>query len=222
MIQWVWQAAIQSPALDQLIIATDSDEIFKVAQSFGAEVRMTSPNCQTGTDRVAEVSRGFPHPIVVNLQGDETLIRPQFVNCLVEEVQEWKQAKMATLAVAISQSMDCTDTSVVKVTTDAQGFASDFFRSAPKPTQSALKHLGLYAFRKDFLQQFCRWPQSPREKSERLEQLRALDRGCKIRVSVVESDTISVDNPEDIFKVERQIHDRVHNNLSPSPSHGGS
>jgi len=204
MIQRIYEQAREAKFLDRLIIATDDEKILKAAEDFGAEVQMTSPFHNTGTERVAEVAQEIKTSIIINIQGDEPLLKREMIDDLVEALQD-ETIPMATLA-AKEKDMDIlNDNNVIKVAADRQGFALNFSRS-PLPLEAPgyfLKHIGIYGFQKEFLLALCEMPPSKSEKTENLEQLRALDNGYKIKIIATQFSTLSVDSPQDIIRVEK-------------------
>lgn len=211
LIRYVWEAAARAEGVDQVIIATDDARIRDAVQAFGGEVRMTSPRHPSGSDRVAEVARSLDHDVVVNLQGDEPTVRPEMITQTIGLLREDPECVMATLAAEIREASELTDPNVVKVVVDASWRALYFsrcpiphVRGSAAPLQDSpiphLIHLGLYAYRREFLLTFARMPPHPLEQAERLEQLRALANGYKIKVGLTPHRTLKVDTPED-FKV---------------------
>ncbi len=203
MIQWVYEGAKQANSLKNVIVATDDDRIAQTCNSFGAEVWMTSPNHRSGTDRVAEVAHQIDSPIIINIQGDEPLLKGKSLDSLVEALQN-ESTDMATLAIKIEDLTLIDDTNLVKVVTDNEGFALYFSRSS-LPFQASdyfFQHVGIYGYQREFLLQFSQWPPGRLEKAERLEQLRALEKGYRIKVILSPHSTLSVDTPEDIIKLE--------------------
>jgi 3-deoxy-manno-octulosonate cytidylyltransferase (CMP-KDO synthetase) len=203
MIQWVYEGAKQATHLQQLIIATDDRRIYEACQEFGADVRMTSPQHDTGTERVAEIARSLSSPTIINIQGDEPLIRAEIVDALIAAMGD-EDTPMATVAIKVNDRSLLEDSNTVKVVTDNKGYALYFSRS-PIPSQPAddfYQHIGLYGYRRDFLLEMCQWPPSRLEQEEHLEQLRVLENGYKIKVVVTHFPTLSVDTPEDIIRVE--------------------
>ena len=203
MIQWVYEGAKQANSLKNVIVATDDDRIAQTCNSFGAEVWMTSKDHRSGTDRVAEVAHQIDSPIIINIQGDEPLLKGKSLDSLVEALQD-ESTDMATLAIEIEDLTLIDDTNLVKVVTDNDGYALYFSRSG-LPFQASdyfLQHVGIYGYQQEFLLQFSQWPPSRLEKAERLEQLRALEKGYRIKVLLSPHSTLSVDTPEDIIKVE--------------------
>lgn len=212
VIQHVWENAKKAKALDSLVVACDDERILKVVEGFGGKAVYTSPNQPSGTDRLAEVVNAMDVDIVVNIQGDEPLIKPIMIDSLVMALQEEKTAPMATIIKRIEDDSELTNSNVVKVVVDKNGYAIYFSRYAipynrtneadPKKRPVYYKHIGLYAFTKDFLFTFKKLPNSSLENAEKLEQLRALEYGYKIKVVETKFDTVGVDRPEDLKKAE--------------------
>lgn len=209
LIQYAWEAASRATLLDDVIIATDSDEIARVATSFGAEVEMTGEH-PSGTDRVAEVARSLAASCshIVNLQGDEPELDPDCVDLLVESAVANRGTQMATLATPIRDAAVLADPSCTKVVCDADGRALYFSRcpipfvrgenvSVEDADAPWLLHLGIYAYRRDFLLELATMPPSRLEQFEKLEQLRALEAGARLQVSIVQEPSIGVDTRED-------------------------
>lgn len=209
MIQRVYEATRTAKNLERVIVATDDKRILQAAQDFGAEVRMTSSSHRSGTDRVAEIAREINASVVINIQGDEPLIKGEAIDELVEALQD-EDIPMATLAVKEDDLNLLNDSNVVKVVPDKDGFALYFSRS-PLPFQASdyfWRHIGIYGYQKDFLQKLFRIPPSRLEKTEKLEQLRALESGYRIKIIENKFSTLSVDLPEDIIRVENLLKDR--------------
>lgn len=206
MIQRVYEAACTAQNLESVVVATDDERILQAAQNFGAEVRMTSPSHRSGTDRVAEVARETQNRIIINIQGDEPLIQGEAIDELVGALQD-EDIPMATL-VSKEENLELLDDSnVIKVIPDEKGFALNFSRfplSSPAPDYF-WRHIGIYGYQKDFLLEFCRIPPSRREKTEKLEQLRALENGYRIKIVESSFSPLSVDTPEDIIRVENLL-----------------
>jgi len=204
MIQRVYERAREAKFLDRLIIATDHEKILEAAEDFGAEVKMTSRLHNSGTERVAEVAKEIKTSIVVNIQGDEPLLRGEMIDNLVEALQD-KAIPMATLAAREKDMNLLHDNNVIKVVTDREGFALNFSRS-PLPLEAPdyfLLHIGIYSYQKEFLLALCEMPPSKSEKAENLEQLRAVENGYKIKVIETAFSTLSVDSPQDIIRIEK-------------------
>jgi 3-deoxy-manno-octulosonate cytidylyltransferase (CMP-KDO synthetase) len=211
MIQWVYEGARESRRLERIIVATDDDRIAAAASGFGAEVLMTSPEHASGTDRVAEAAGATDAEIILNIQGDEPLVRGGMLDSLVEALGEG-EAGMATLMAKVKDISLLGDPHIVKVVSDAAGYALLFSR-APLPfgaTDYFHQHIGIYAYRRDLLLGYGRLPASRLESVERLEQLRALEAGVKIRMVEIERPTLSVDSPRDIISVEHHLRTRSH------------
>lgn len=211
LIQYVWETACECPEFHDVVIATDSEEIARVVHSFGGRAEMTGEH-NSGTDRIAEVTRRcFPDAdVIVNLQGDEPELDPQVVAALVREMRS-SGCQMATVAAPITSPAVVRDPSCVKVVMDVTGRAMYFSRS-PIPFSRDLAiedhfrdgepspwllHVGLYAFRRDFLLKLTTMPPSPLEQLEKLEQLRALQSGASMAVAVVNHAAVGIDTPED-------------------------
>ena len=221
LIVWVAERAAAASTISRVIVATDDARIFDAANAAGFDAAITRADHLSGTDRVAEVAHNLRAEIVVNLQGDEPLIDPATIDRAVNALLDDPSAPMATTCEPINDVSDAMNPSVVKVTIDEHGYATGFSRK-PIPSQnqavakyssiesspdesgllfSFRKHTGLYAYRREFLLQFASWPPSMAEREESLEQLRALDRGVKIRVVEAASPSISVDTIEDLERV---------------------
>ncbi len=206
LIQRVYERAKKAKFLQRLVIATDDDRIFRTSQAFGAEVHMTSSLHRSGTERVAEVAEKLDMPVIVNIQGDEPLLQGRMIDDLVQALQD-QSVPMATLAAKITDLDLLHDENIVKVVWDKKGYALYFSRS-PLPFQSSdyfWQHIGIYAYQREFLLKFQELPVSWLESHEKLEQLRALENGYKIKIIQTASPTLSVDTPEDIIKVEKFI-----------------
>ena len=214
MIQHVYERAVRAQSLSEVRVATDDDRIAEVCRGFGATVAITSANHPTGTDRLAEAIDGLECDIVVNIQGDEPLIDPDLIDLCVEALAGDPQVEMATVVHPAGADAG-NDPNRVKAVLDGRGRALYFSRSpipawrsdsGSQPKDRFLQHVGLYAYRRDFLLEFVQLPQTPLELSESLEQLRALEHGFGIRAVVIEGwKSIAVDVPEDIERVERKI-----------------
>jgi 3-deoxy-manno-octulosonate cytidylyltransferase (CMP-KDO synthetase) len=209
MIEHVYRRA--ADAADAVVVATDDRRIADAVEAFGGVVRMTSPSHRTGTDRIAEVAADLECAIIVNPQGDEPLIEPAVITAVVEPLRVDPSLPMATVRRRITDAADYTSPHVVKVVADRQGNALYFSRApippvaahADRAAAEAYAHVGLYAFRRDFLLTFARLPQTPLEIAESLEQLRALEHGFRIRTVVTEHHSIGVDTPEDLERARR-------------------
>jgi len=220
MIQHVYQRAAQSELVGRVIVATDDHRIADAVGSFGGEVVMTSASHETGTDRLAEVAVGLDSDIIVNVQGDEPLIDPTMIDLAIRPFLEESDLQMGTVKTRIKCLHDFLSPNVVKVVTDNRGYALyfsrsplPFFRDKWKDLKDesfnsgkllCYKHVGLYVYRRDFLLKFAALPATFLEVSEKLEQLRAIENGVKIRVVESEFESIGVDTPDDLLKAQEQ------------------
>lgn len=202
MIQWTYENAARCSTLTDLIVATDSEEIARVITNIGGKVAMTDPNCPTGSERVAAVAANYPeYDVIINLQGDEPFIKPGMLTQLVSPYLAGESPEMTTLAHPMHESR-YHEPGTVKVITNIYGHALYFSRS-PIPyyrTQyqaPVYNHMGVYAFRRDFLLLYKDLPQTPLEKTESLEQLRVLEHGYKIQVCLTEDHTLEINTPEE-------------------------
>lgn len=221
LILHVVEQVRQARSLGRVIVATDDERIAQVVREAGCEVAMTSPDCATGSDRIAEVARGQDWDIVVNIQGDEPKVDPGVIDAVAEGLLASPDCGVSTAMVKIASQEDFISPHVVKAVAAPDGQAIYFSRS-PIPSSVRLtpeelaapdfhwgmKHLGLYAYRLPVLFQFTRWAQTPLEKRERLEQLRLLENGVKIRLVEVEHDSIGVDTPEELEQLDRLLSGR--------------
>lgn len=213
LIQLVWEQCSKCSRLDDLVIATDDERILAAAEGFGAKAVMTSPEHPTGTDRLAEAVRSLPHAdIIVNIQGDEPLIDPGLIDELAAAMAADPSLDMATAANPLDPTDPAVqDPNVVKVVTTLDGRALYFSRSPLPFFRNAvdglpvLRHKGIYAYRRTFLERFVTWPPSPLEKAESLEQLRALENGASIKVLITTDTSPGVDTPEQADAVERLL-----------------
>lgn len=206
MIQRVYERAKKARHLQQLIIATDDERVVSASKAFGADVRMTSPDHKSGTERVAEIAETLSSPIIINIQGDEPLLHGQMIDDLVQALQD-SEVPMATLAAKVTDMERIHDQDIVKVVVDKGGNALYFSRS-PIPFRSTdhfHQHIGIYGYQKEFLMNFQRLPYSRLEASEGLEQLRALENGYRIKIVPTRFQALSVDTPKDIIAVEKFI-----------------
>ena len=205
MLEHVYERVSLSTYLTSVVIATDDDRIYREARRFGARVQMTRDDHVSGTDRVAEVASlqdGFD--LVVNVQGDEPLIDPAAIDAAILPLAHEPSIVMGTLKKRIEDPREIGDPNVVKVVTDRFENALYFSRSTiPYPREATVffKHIGLYVYRRDFLLKFAELPVGPLEEAERLEQLRTLENGYKIRVVETEYESLGVDTPADLERV---------------------
>jgi len=206
MIQWVYEGARSARFLERVIVATDDERIAAACRGFGAEAVITSPDLRSGTERVAEAAQIIDNNIIINIQGDEPLLSGGLVDRLVEALQE-PAVRMASLMRRETDLALLADPNRVKVVVDNKGWAL-YFSRAGLPSGAAdffLQHVGIYAYRKDLLREFCAWPPSRLELQERLEQLRALENGVRIMMVETDHPALSVDSPQDIIEVERVL-----------------
>jgi len=220
MIQWVFEQACKAKSVAEVIVATDDDRIFEAVNGFGGNVVMTSPDHESGTDRIAEVVRDRDCEVVVNVQGDEPLIPPENIDLIVQPLLQGAESTV-TLKILIKTRDELMDRNITKVVVDHSGSAL-YFSKAPIPwdrdgdllKKSSFdpflkpfwyKHIGLYAYRKKFLLEFGSLPKSDLEKIEQLEQLRILASGCRIKVVETDRDSIGVDCEADLVKVEKRL-----------------
>lgn len=206
-----YQAVRSCSLLDDVIVATDSEEIMQLCRQHGWHVRMTSASHRSGTDRVHEVANAVAADVYVNVQGDEPMTRPEQIATLIDLMKD-PQVQVGTLETRAAPE-DTNNPNAVKVVTDATGLALYFSRATiPYDRDGAkpkyFKHLGFYAYRKPALDRFCGWPESDLERSERLEQLRFLENGIPIHVAETPFDTIGVDTEEDLQRVEKILRGR--------------
>lgn len=191
--------------LDQVVIATDSDEILAFCQKHGFPAQMTSSNCRSGTERVYEIATNSPADVYLNIQGDEPLTRPQHIDSLIAVMQD-PEVQVGTLMTP-AMEIDIANPNAVKVVVDSSGRALYFSRATIPHDRDGIrpqyfKHLGFYGYRKPALDRFVALPESRLERSERLEQLRFLENGIPIFVGETPFDTIGVDTEEDLRRVE--------------------
>jgi len=213
LVQHVVERAGRARLLDEVLVATDDPRIEAAVQGFGGRVVMTSPRHPSGTDRIAEVVQGLRCDLVVNIQGDEPLLDPAMVDAAVAPLAEDPTIPMGTLARPMGVE-EAADPSKVKVVLDRQGFALYFSRAQipflrdgapPGAASPFLLHVGLYVYRRETLLRLAGLPPSPLEERERLEQLRALEHGIRIRVVVGEHESFGVDTPADLERVRRMM-----------------
>jgi 3-deoxy-manno-octulosonate cytidylyltransferase (CMP-KDO synthetase) len=209
MLQHVYERASQARYLTSTIIATDDERVYEAARGFGARVRMTRSDHISGTDRVAEIAFSETAEIIVNIQGDEPLIDPAAIDAAILPLVHEPEVRMATLKKRIEDPREIGDPNVVKVITDHAGDAI-YFSRCPIPFDRDgkggapyFKHVGLYVYQRDFLLAYPGLPVGPLETAERLEQLRALENGYRIRVTETEYESLGVDTPADLERVAR-------------------
>ncbi|MBT5550017.1 MAG: 3-deoxy-manno-octulosonate cytidylyltransferase [Nitrospina sp.] len=223
MIQWVFEQASKAKRVSEVIVATDDDRILKAVDAFGGNAVMTSLDHESGTDRIAEVVQDRECEIVVNVQGDEPLIPPENIDRIVLPLLEGAKESTVTLRILIKTQEELMDRNITKVVVDRSNSAL-YFSKAPIPwnrdewggdsIQNSsfdplksfwYKHIGLYAYRKSFLMEFGGLPKSGLEKMEKLEQLRILEGGFKIKVVETNLDSIGVDCEADLAMIEKSL-----------------
>jgi len=218
MIQWVCEGAQRCPLIDRVLVATDDQRIADAVTAFGGIAVVTRADHQTGTDRIAEVAAGLPSELIVNVQGDEPLIDPAMIEAAVKPLLDNPTIPMGTLKTPLTSLEEYCNPNVVKVVTDRQGFALYFSRAPiPHPRDfvneldtrwrelASAKHVGLYVYRRDFLQRFPTLAPTPLEEQEKLEQLRALEHGYRIYVAETAHAVQGVDTPEDLERVRQLL-----------------
>jgi 3-deoxy-manno-octulosonate cytidylyltransferase (CMP-KDO synthetase) len=225
LLQHVWERVRRARALNSVIIATDDMRIAEAAFDWGAEISLTSPKHQSGTDRIGEVAaklRGVS--LVLNIQGDEPLIDPGLLSQFVRQMRRNPKIQMMTAVHPFADPADAQSPHQVKAVLDRQGRALYFSRSpVPYPRQTSepvryFRHQGIYGYRRAFLLRFVRWRPTPLEKVEALEQLRALENGVNIHVVVTKNGSPGVDTPDDAEAIERQLLAARRRSRQPSSS----
>jgi 3-deoxy-manno-octulosonate cytidylyltransferase (CMP-KDO synthetase) len=211
MIQHVFERASRASGVDRVIVATDDDRVRAAVEAFGGDVVMTSSAHCSGTDRIAEAVSDLDAEHIVNVQGDLPLLDPAMVDAAVSAMRGDAGLPMATLKTAIRSQDEMRNPNVVKVVTDRDGLALYFSRSALPYWRAAAgdvlgyRHIGLYVFRRDFLLTFASLPPTPLEQAEKLEQLRALEHGFRIKVEEVTEAAVEVDTPADLEKARELL-----------------
>ena len=201
LIQRTYENTKRCQPLDDVIVATDDQRIYDHVVQFGGKATMTSPECPTGSERVAEVAKNLQDiEIIVNIQGDEPCLEPGVIESVIEVLMQDGDAIMST-AITQLRPEETADRSVVKCVIDTQGYAL-YFSRAQVP---GYKHLGIYGFRRDFLIQYAELDPTPLQMTENLEQLKVLEHGYRIKTVIVESQSIGVDTLDDIKKVEQLL-----------------
>ncbi len=209
MIQWVYESVSRAENIEQVFVATDDERIFDCVAGFGGHPIMTG-DCKCGTDRVYEAIRNYDCEIVVNVQGDEPLVREDDVQRIVDVFTD-KNVQMATLISQIKNDEEIDDPNIVKVVTDLDGNALFFSRSRipyngrSNTIVSYYKHIGIYGYTRGFLERFVSIPISPNERIEKLEQMRALDNGFRIKTIITDYEGVGVDTPKDLGKAENAL-----------------
>ncbi len=208
MLQHVWERAQRARKLSEVIVACDEPHVLERAKAFKANAVLTAKSHASGSDRVAEAAAKTSAEIIVNIQSDEPFIQPRLIDQLVEALEKDAVAVMATPIKRIASEEEFRNPNVVKAVIDRSGNALYFSRAAipfkrdgkPSDFSRYFRHLGLYAYRRDFLFSYCTWPKSFLEQEESLEQLRVLEAGYRIKCVETDIETIGVDTPEDVFK----------------------
>lgn len=216
MIQHTYNSARKSKLMDKVVIAVDDEKVFQVVKNFGAEVYMTPKDCASGSDRIALVAEQIPEAtIIVNIQGDEPFIKGKMIDEAIEPLLFDKKVNLSTLARRITNVEEMKSPSVVKVVFDYKNFAMYFSRYPIPYAREAktnlariqiaeiYKHIGLYVYRREVLQKFTTLRQTDLEQIEKLEQLRYLEHGYKMKIVLTEYDTFSVDTPKDLELARR-------------------
>ena len=215
IVQWVYEAAVDCPSFDEVIVATETERIAEAVRAFGGKVEMTSPEHPSGTDRVAEVAgRHEEADVVVNVQGDQPFATPEMLSALVEPYVAGESPPMTTLACPLTVLEGWNDPNVVKVVCNLSGDALYFSRSSiPHRDEGepvdGLHHLGLYAFTRETVLRFPSLEQTELERRERLEQLRALEHGIPIRVCMTDRPVLEVNTPEDLKRAHELLRQRA-------------
>ncbi|HEX3409902.1 MAG TPA: 3-deoxy-manno-octulosonate cytidylyltransferase [Candidatus Binataceae bacterium] len=206
MIVRVWRQTRQAQSLDRVIVATDDERIMRAVRAAGGEAEMTASTHQSGTDRIAEVAARIQAEIYLNVQGDQPFIAPEDLDALVAPMRAEPALSMATLATPIRDAEEWYNPNKVKVVCDGRGDAIYFSRS-PIPfarnggmPPNARRHIGVYGYRRDFLLRFAALEPGVLEQIEKLEQLRALERGYRIRVVESVAPSLEVDTPDDLVR----------------------
>lgn len=215
VIQWVYEKAMQAKLADMIIVATDDKRIFDCVKSFGGQVEMTSVNHKCGSDRIREVVDRHPEiSYIVNLQGDEPLIKPSAIDDVARNVQEDEKADISTLIRILKDEEEINNPNLVKCVTDRNGYALYFSRSKIPFERNPVSgnfygHLGIYGYKREALVKMTTLPQTPLEKTESLEQLRALENGMKIKTSVVDFVPIGIDTAQDLEKFKQFVEKKL-------------
>jgi 3-deoxy-D-manno-octulosonate cytidylyltransferase len=217
MIQWVYERSAKARGVSRVIVATDDDRVASAVKKFGGEVVMTSPEINSGTDRVWAVAQEIPGDIFINIQGDEPLIEAIAIEAGLELVSSGR-FPMATVMTKLETEEELREPSVVKVIADQTGRAIYFSRHpipysrgpVPKDDFVCRRHVGLYIYTREVLQRFSSLPPSALEKAEVLEQLRAMDAGIPIGITEVQFTSIGVDTPEDLERVREHLRKDLH------------
>jgi len=219
MVEHVYRQAEKASLVDRVVVATDHPRIADAVRNFGGNVMMTPEDIPSGSDRVACAARTLAGAgIVVNIQGDEPLIAPQMIDEAIQPLLDDAAIPVGTLVKAITTSDELLSPNVVKVVLDDHGYGVYFSRSVIPYLRDTVamdqwhlhhhyyKHIGLYVYRRNFLLEFASWPESPLERTEKLEQLRIIEHGYKIKTAVTIHDSVPIDTPADAEKVREILH----------------
>lgn len=215
VIQWVYEKAQQSKLADMIIVATDDKRIYDCVKSFGGVAEMTSINHKCGSDRIMEVVSRHPEiSYICNLQGDEPLIEPESIDAVIKNVKDDDRADISTLIRVLKDEIEINNPNLVKCVVDNNGFALYFSRSKiPFERHSQIAtfygHLGIYGYKRKALDLMTKLPQTPLERTESLEQLRALENGMRIKTSVVDFVPVGIDTKEDLEKFKQIVSTRL-------------
>lgn len=210
MIEWVYKRAKLSN-LDEVVVATDDERIYKEVENFGGKVVLTRKDHENGTSRIAEVCEKYTdYDVIVNIQGDEPLIEKDMINSIIDSFKNDNTISMSTLKYKLDSMEDIENPNYVKVITDAKGYAIYFSRSViPYPRkldlQNYYKHVGIYGYKRDFVIEYAKMEPTPLELSESLEQLRAIENGYRIKVMETPYKILGVDTQEELEKVREYI-----------------
>jgi len=205
IVQWVWESAVKSKA-GHVLVATDDERVAKAVESFGGKAVMTSPKHPSGSDRIWEAAKGLDVDVIVNVQGDEPLMPPEVVNDLIDAMAAKPAPDMATVVVPCPRDEFKDNPNIVKAVVGRDGFALyfsramvPFLREGGRETET-YRHWGIYAYRRSALERFVSLPEGDLERCEKLEQLRALENGMRIKAVKTKLQSIGVDTPEDLEK----------------------
>ena len=215
MIVRVYEQASRAKRLSGVIAAVDDEQVYEAVVSHGGRAMMTAKNHPTGTDRLAEVAATHPEAeLIINVQGDEPLIEPDLIDALAAAFDEDEELQMATVKSPMTDGDEMKNPNNVKVVTDKNGYALYFSRSLlPYPREdtgvTVYKHIGIYAYKRDFLLRYAKMEPTALERTESLEQLRALENGYKIKVIETDFRFVGVDTPEDLAEVNRLYRERL-------------
>ena len=210
IIQWVWERTVRSKA-SQVLIATDSEDVIRAARSFGANAVMTRPDHPSGSDRIREAALNIDYDVIINVQGDEPFMEPDVINSLIDVMNGADAPEMATVVVPCRREEIASNPNLPKVVLTADDYALYFSRSeipflrVGGTDMPLYRHWGIYAYRRATLDRFVSLPESSLEKCEKLEQLRALENGIRIKVVKTVFQSIGIDTPEDLTRAEEYI-----------------